>query len=1758
MRSLGLCLASLLVSGVTSVLPKLPTLDQHQSVSVETGFNESSLYLPSEDIPLNFGTRKSQLETVAAISSFAGTTATQDAVTPEVSVGAGVTEWRPNDIHLVSTRQMSFTQSQPHLPGGNCHVSRVRALSHCPGKCSGHGVCGVSESQKGFKYIPSSLPGVCQCADGWHEDDCSVEAASQITSVLVTTGNTLSDTLSVPGNVVRVTLISGSNIDSVNVTSFHVGRRLVSEYVIMPDSGVSPCRVWHVAYLVAAEDFGEISFAISYIDYKSREGTVTSEDKVVRGTVTVTSFAAGALHWRLRALTISKGGTLEHLAWKISKISLFREIGQRSLIRTDSATVIASSEAAIDCGPFGTCSNVTFGNSEYRFAISTVSADPEAMKSKLLNFPKGFGKRARDPKTKKYVGTGPIQGCAAACESISECEAFTYGRTGCYLHARLTLVTETVMATTSTYFKLFPKCANRQILTCSGECVSDAFCRNHTSARPRPLRCSDLIGNRTCTAEQDRNWNCPLHGCNHQGCDVCGTDNFEFGKDLSNGMAEHAFDVYASHYWQAASNAPDEWIAITFPTKQTIQSILVEQPSITTSPWSVVFEQSNDLVNWMPIVVMDDFAALKYATDLPSPAEVAGATESPSEFAMRFVDFDAAEDQILADLGFSQGGNTLIPTVTYCYYSVDSDSSTDLFNIATYDAPIPQIAAKFFVPQNTTQGLRALPRVAPWKVVDGCLDNPVGWADKAGHSCDEYARSEFCTSDGAVGTGWKFSSPIEEVANSDGISALDACCVCGGGARFRPSTSELETPVALIELGQPTTQELLRDDLDEFGCPPTASWCAYTMTCIPLAKYDSLCRPPAAKGIAAPTVPATWFVFRDESRIPGVINGSLSIIAAYNDYKDTSISEYAVYFAKSENGRKKDLIGSPLLVLPKGPSILTGTIPNSVIPASATHLAVVTQNNGLLMAYGITRPLEMQLNIYGDLGTYHTHSCAVWRRNGPNYHDIQGFTVAPMKNFYKGKEMTIKISGVLHCSDLLDAHGTHVGHGSASIHWAIFHSRDGSNSNAKPITKNEFDATTFARGTFEVTDGQCVDFGNGVPIQGFVPRFQGGYVAIWMKLEWKGEDNGEDYALVCDDVTFEVVQGVNVDPDQAAEGEFYCDEKCKNGGADAVMVLEYKPRSKFSGTCTSDEGRVCVDEWVADGCGNNAPFVYGLDCEQYKSCYVEAMGSGQCGADLADSDCTSDEAVQCIDEWVESGCPNAPSANCVQYEECAIQAVLEGRCEALKIDCAASEAVACVEGWVTKGCGSFPPADDTSCAKFETCAAKAVEAGRCGAIVDCSVKEARLCVDEWVNLKCPGDQISTVKGTDCSPFGLCFHVARGAGRCSFPDPIETAGEEVPGETVTPGNVDAVPITPSSVSDLGNVVGSAGAAVSGVTNGVNGALGGATTAVNGAASGAASTAQQTAGAAGQAAAGAVTSGASAVGNIGNSAASSMKGANLGTPSSAAVSNAAGAVTNAAGSVQNVNQAANAVASNIPNVGATSSQATAAATGAASAVGDAVKSVIPGHSMLAQLHSSHSPDQWNQRRSPHAKAAGHRHSQHEDSRPHFSHRPGLRHLLRYKGKQESRTPATGLPQHQTTAAPAHAANSQTIDTSHTAHTTPMKRIHTLSNQLPPPPVHNQPAPEPVKLEEVKPVTNVDWKAINAASRQQWLRFMKSGDNQVEASAQMTPKESVDLAPVILDTPTDASSSFGAAEQPETDWEQVHLAARQKWLNLMHQPN
>eukprot|EP00298_Acanthocystis_sp_HF-20_P003405 c13764_g1_i1.p1 GENE.c13764_g1_i1~~c13764_g1_i1.p1 ORF type:complete len:549 (+),score=193.31 c13764_g1_i1:36-1649(+) len=157
------------------------------------------------------------------------------------------------------------------------------------------------------------------------------------------------------------------------------------------------------------------------------------------------------------------------------------------------------------------------------------------------------------------------------------------------------------------------------------------------------------------------------------------------------------------------------------------------------------------------------------------------------------------------------------------------------------------------------------------------------------------------------------------------------------------------------------------------------------------------------------------------------------------------------------------------------------------------------------------------IRMFGDLGTYQTSTCAIWRRGGPNYSPVQGFSIVPLKMASSEGLINIEIGGKLYCSDILKVGKvSKTGKGYASLQWLLLHSEDGTNLKYR----------TLAQGKQVVLDGQCLGMGEfeGIDVYAHIPNYSPsvGYVALWMKVDFLGDDNNNtsDYVTICDDFKY--------------------------------------------------------------------------------------------------------------------------------------------------------------------------------------------------------------------------------------------------------------------------------------------------------------------------------------------------------------------------------------------------------------------------------------------------------------------------------------------------------------------------------------------------------------------------------------------------------------------------------------------------------------
>merc|ERR1719498_1986651 len=62
-----------------------------------------------------------------------------------------------------------------------------------------------------------------------------------------------------------------------------------------------------------------------------------------------------------------------------------------------------------------------------------------------------------------------------------------------------------------------------------------------------------------------------------------------------------------------------------------------------------------------------------------------------------------------------------------------------------------------------------------------CNTVPTGWTDSRNVGCAYYQQARWCNADGSPGVGWdKGFGELKDYAR-DGVTAMEACCECGGG-----------------------------------------------------------------------------------------------------------------------------------------------------------------------------------------------------------------------------------------------------------------------------------------------------------------------------------------------------------------------------------------------------------------------------------------------------------------------------------------------------------------------------------------------------------------------------------------------------------------------------------------------------------------------------------------------------------------------------------------------------------------------------------------------------------------------------------------------------------------------------------------------------------------------------------------------------------------------------------------------------------------
>ena len=62
-----------------------------------------------------------------------------------------------------------------------------------------------------------------------------------------------------------------------------------------------------------------------------------------------------------------------------------------------------------------------------------------------------------------------------------------------------------------------------------------------------------------------------------------------------------------------------------------------------------------------------------------------------------------------------------------------------------------------------------------------CFDQQSDWKDYRGNTCSDYARKHWCTGNGGIGVNWKKPDAFCDMYGTNGMSAWETCCACGGG-----------------------------------------------------------------------------------------------------------------------------------------------------------------------------------------------------------------------------------------------------------------------------------------------------------------------------------------------------------------------------------------------------------------------------------------------------------------------------------------------------------------------------------------------------------------------------------------------------------------------------------------------------------------------------------------------------------------------------------------------------------------------------------------------------------------------------------------------------------------------------------------------------------------------------------------------------------------------------------------------------------------
>jgi len=160
------------------------------------------------------------------------------------------------------------------------------------------------------------------------------------------------------------------------------------------------------------------------------------------------------------------------------------------------------------------------------------------------------------------------------------------------------------------------------------------------------------------------------------------------------------------------------------------------------------------------------------------------------------------------------------------------------------------------------------------------------------------------------------------------------------------------------------------------------------------------------------------------------------------------------------------------------------------------------------------------VEIFGDLGTYQTATCAVWRYGGPGFSKMQGFVMELPIPPFPDSHTSLEVSGGFECSDIKRTGSVLTGRGKAQVSYLLVLSRDGTNLNYRAVDQ----------GVMNVTNGQCDGYGmfESVSVYGHVADLdssKGAFVGLWLSLEFAPSSRDGDFVTICDDLQYRFQRG---------------------------------------------------------------------------------------------------------------------------------------------------------------------------------------------------------------------------------------------------------------------------------------------------------------------------------------------------------------------------------------------------------------------------------------------------------------------------------------------------------------------------------------------------------------------------------------------------------------------------------------------------------